>query len=278
LSSRLLLALASAALLVAAAPQRIISLSPNTTEILYGVGAFSKVIAVSQFCSYPPEVSKLPRVGAWQTTDVEKIVALHPDLVILTKAQEPFIADKLIAFSLASIAVPSETLADIYTAIHMIGKATGRKTEAAHLIADTRSSLDRIRNATTSLPRRTTLICVDRTPGTLSDLYVATPGSYLVELIDIAGGKSITAPQASGYGKLSQEALLTLNPEMIIDLAHGPNIGDRVLDAWKDMPDLRAVREKHIYPIYDPTVVHPSQLVVNTAQLFAKILHPEAAR
>jgi len=260
------------------APHRIASLSPSTTEILYGVGAFPRVVAVSQYCSYPPEVTKLPRIGGWQTSDIESIVAIHPDLVVLTKAQEPFIRDRLQAFGLHWIAVPSESLADVFTAIDMIGQATGNSQQSADLIRRTQASLNDIRSATKDLPRRSVLLSVSRTPGTLSDLYVATEGSYLIELVEIAGGRSVVAPARTGYGKISKEAILTLNPEVIIDLVTGSKskLAEHTTDVWNDLPELRAVREKHVYAVDDQFVPHPSQFVTHTAQIFERILHPEA--
>jgi iron complex transport system substrate-binding protein len=267
-------------LLAAATPKRIVSLSPSTTEILYGIGVFANVVAVSQFDTYPREVSRLPRVGGWQTTDVEKIVALHPDLVVLTKAQEPFIADKLTAFSVRFVGVPSDTLADVFAAIDVVGKATGRAKEAGDLIKKTRDSLDAVRVATRNVPHRSVLLVVNRTPGTLNDVYVATSGSFLIDLIDIAGGRSVAVPAKEGYGRLSKEAMLTLNPDIIIDLVHWKNaaLSERVGEAWNDLPELRAVRQKHIYPVDDEFIPHPSQFVAHTAEVFLRILHPEMKR
>lgn len=220
ISRRIVLLLISACLAAVAEskPQRIISLAPSTTEILYGVGAFPRVKAVSQYCSYPPEVSKLPRVGDWPTSSIERIVALRPDLVVLTEPQLPFVADRLRAFGLTYVAVPSASLNDIFVAITRLGKATGDEQQATALIARTRAALDAVRNATSHLPRRSVLLSVNRTPGTLSELYAATEGSYLIDLVNIAGGRCPVAPERTGYGKVSKEAILSLNPEIIIDL------------------------------------------------------------
>jgi iron complex transport system substrate-binding protein len=257
--------------------KRIVSLSPSTTEILYGVGAFPRVVGVSQYCTYPPEVAKLPRVGGWQTSDVEKILALHPDLVVLTDAQAPFISDRLSAFGIHFIAVPSKSLADVFSAIRSVGEATGNQAKAAILTRDMHASLDALRAKTERLPRRGVLLSVSRTPGTLSDLYVATTGSYLIDLVEIAGGQSVVEPAERGYGKISKEAILTLNPEIIIDLVHGSKarFGEHAADVWNDLPELRAVREKHVYPVDDPFIPHPSQFVTRTAEAFAHIIHPE---
>lgn len=271
------------ALLVAVAtgatpPRRIVSLSPNTTEILYGVGAFDRVVGVSQFCSYPPAAMKLPRVGGWDNSNIEKILALHPDLVVLADAQVPFIADKLHAFGLRSLAVPSRTLSDVFEAIAAIGAATGNERQAAELKLRTQAALDEVRERTRKLPRRTVLLCISRTPGELRDLYVATEGSYLAELIEIAGGHSIVAPAKVGYARINSEAILTLNPDLIIDVVHGSKgiFSEDLQEVWNDLPELRAVREKHIYPVDDDFIPHASQFVVETARLFARIIHPDA--
>src|SRR5262245_56130944 len=121
------------------APRRIISVSPNVTEILYGIGAFDRVVAVSDYCTYPPAVSKLPRVGGWQTSNVAKIAALRPDLVILTQAQGVFLEDKLQQLGIRTLLVPTQTLADVFEAIEQIGLATGNEASAKELVRRTRA-------------------------------------------------------------------------------------------------------------------------------------------
>ena len=272
-----LIACAAAWVYSAPSPQRIVSLSPNTTEILYGVGAFPQVVAVSQFCSYPPAALKLPRVGGWQTSDAEKIVGLRPDLVVLTRAQIPFIADKLQAFSLPTLPVPSDTLQDVFTAIQEIGAGTGHSSQASVLIAQTKASLAQLHRKASSLSTRTVLLVVSRTPGELTEMYVATQGSFLVELLHFAGGQSVAPSAPAGYLKLSKEALLSLNPEVIIDLVHtgGSRLGEHSSEVWNDLPELQAVRNKRVYELDDPSLVHPSQFVSHTAEVFARLLHPE---
>ncbi|MBV9267724.1 MAG: ABC transporter substrate-binding protein [Acidobacteriaceae bacterium] len=278
----LALAISAAALVIYAAgsaPERIVSLSPTTTEILYGIGAFPRVVGVSAYCSYPPEASKVPHVGGSQTNNIESILSVHPDLVVLTAMQKPFISDRLRQFGLRSLAVPSGTLADVFTAIQEIGAVTGDLRQAMDLIGRMHASLDSIRDATKALAHPSVLLCVSRTPGTLNELYVATPGSYLLELIEIAGGRSAAAPTPIGYAKFSQEAILTSNPDIIIDVTSHSNskLGGDPKEAWKDLPELRAVRDNHVYSLNDPFVVHPSQFITHTAELFEQILHPELA-
>jgi ABC-type Fe3+-hydroxamate transport system substrate-binding protein len=118
---------------------------------------------------------------------------------------------------------------------------------------------------------------VDRTPGTLRDLYVATQGSYLAELIEIAGGECVAAPQPAGYSKISKEAVVALAPDLIMDFVHGSTnrLGEDPVAVWGDLSLLRAVRERQVYPVRNEFVPHASQFVADTAELFAHIIHPE---
>jgi iron complex transport system substrate-binding protein len=259
-------------------PQRIVSLSPSTTEILYGIGAWPQVIAVSQFCTYPDDVKNKPRVNGWDKTNLEQVMALKPDFVIGVDAQEPFLKDKLTGLGVRSLFVKSQTLADIMESIKAIGRGTGREQEAAELSVKTQGEIDAVRKAIGDHPHPRVLCIVDRVPGTIRDLYTATKGSYLDELISIAGGDSIAPPGDHGYGKINKEAVLTLNPEVIIDMVQGSkgNFGEDPVAVWNELAEVRAVRDKRIYSMTDPSVIHPSQFVGHTAQVFAKALHPES--
>jgi iron complex transport system substrate-binding protein len=259
-------------------PQRIVSLSPSVTEILYGVGAWPQIIAVSQFCTYPDDVKNKPRVNGWDKTNLEQVMALKPDFVIGVDAQEPFLRDKLTGLGVRSLFLKSQTLADILASMAEIGRATGHEQEATDLAAKTRSEIDAVRKAVSDRPHPRVLCVVDRVPGTIRDLYTATRGSYLDELITIAGGESIAPVADRGYGKINKEAVLTLNPEVIIDMVQGSrgNLGEDPVAVWNELGEVRAVRDKRIYWMSDPSVIHPSQFVGHTAQVFAQALHPES--
>jgi iron complex transport system substrate-binding protein len=259
-------------------PQRIVSISPNVTEILYGVGAWPQVVAVSQYCSYPDDVKTKPRVSGWDTTNLEQLIALKPDLVIGVETQAPFLKDKLDQLDVRSLFVESQTLADVYTAMETIGKVTGHEQEATELVARTRQEIENIRRTVADRQHVTVLCVIGRLPGTIRELYTATHGSYLDELITMAGGESVAPPGERGWGKITKEAAVSLNPEVIIDVVQHTNgkLGEDPIAVWRELPEVRAVRNNRIYPIADQFVVHPSQFVAHTAQLFARAIHPEA--
>jgi ABC-type Fe3+-hydroxamate transport system substrate-binding protein len=260
-------------------PARIISLTPSTTEILYGVGAFERVVAVSDYCSYPPHVNSLPRVGGWNNPNMEQIASLRPDLVVFSDAQAQFVKDKVEAAGIKTLSVPSQTLEDAYKSIEMIGRATGDEEAARKLLEQTRMSVETIRLTTERLPKRRVLCVVDRVPGTLRDLYTAGGDSFIAQLIRIAGGEPVSPPTREGWGKMQKEAIVTLDPDVVLDLMMQKPAGglaEDTLAVWKELPTLRAVREGRIYPVRDETVLHPSQLVGDSARKFAELIHPEA--
>jgi len=283
----LLLAASVSSVEAQALPERIISLSPNLTEIIWGVGAFDRVVAVSEFCDFPPEVEKLPRVGGWQNTNLEKIASLRPDLVLLTEAQAPFVKHHLDGLGIPALVVRAQSIADIKSAIMQIGRALGRETEASRLVAGLDAELEEVRRLTAGLDRPRVLCVVDRLPGTLRDLYVATSGSFFSELVEIAGGEPLTPPANHQYTKISMEAMVSMDPEVILDIVQsasaptiiigtGAEIAEDPRAVWSELGDVQAVRNGRVYPMNDLSLVHPSQFVGRAARRFAEVIHPEA--
>ena len=270
---------ASASTASDARPQRIVSLSPSVTEILYGVGAFERVVAVSDYCEYPKEVARLPRVGGWNNPHLEQIVGLRPDLVVFAEAQAPFIKDKVEALGIKTLSVPSNTIADALAAIEQTGRAVGNEAEAQRLAAETRERLDAVRARTRDLPRRRVLVVVDRIPGTLRDIYTATRGSFISQVVEAAGGESIAPAAQTGWGKMQKEAIVALDPEIIIDLMMQPSESGAAEDAtlvWGELKQVKAVREGRVYTLRDAKLIHPSQFVADSARKIAELIHADA--
>jgi iron complex transport system substrate-binding protein len=258
-------------------PHRIVSLSPDLTEMLYGVGAFNRVVAVSNYDTYPPEATKLPHLGQLHNPSFEKLTALRPDLVVINNAQAPFLEDTLKELGLRVLKTSNRSVQEVYAAILAIGRATGNEGEAAALVAATREGLDRVARKTARLQKPRVVLIVDRTPGTLRDLYTATGGSYLAELVEMAGGQIVVPPVERGYTKLSKEDLLAADPDIILDFIHGPKsrfAGDPI-EAWLELPELKAVRAHRVRGVDEDFVPHASQRMVQTAELFVKLIHPE---
>jgi iron complex transport system substrate-binding protein len=275
---RFIFALLAAGVLAAAAgsPRRIVSVSPAITELLYGIGAFDRVVAVTEFCLYPPAARSLPKVGGWSTPSVERVASFRPDLVALSDAQAPFLKDQLEKLGSRIEVVKSQTIDDAFQAMAALGKATGNQRQAADLAAHTRTALEMVRRRAAPLPHPTVLCIVDRTPGTLRDLYAVTQGSFLAELIEIAGGKLVSGSTRAGYGRISKETVLAENPDIILDIlpASQSGTGPHPESAWGELPELQAVRRGQVHVVRDEFVPHDSQMIARTAALFAHLLHP----
>ncbi|MCU1258833.1 MAG: Vitamin transporter, B12-binding component BtuF [Bryobacterales bacterium] len=258
-------------------PQRIASLSPDLTEMLYGVGAFSRLVGVSNYDTYPPEVAKILHLGQLHNPSLEKLTAARPDLVIINNAQAQFLEETLKDLGLRVLKTSNRSIEEIYAAMIAIGHATGNDREAAKLVADTREGLDRVRRKTATLPRPRVVMIVNRTPGTLRDLSSATDGTYLADLVAIAGGQIAISRVPSGYVRLGKEDLLATNPDIILDYVNGPKstLSGDPMDAWRELPELKAVRERRVLGVSADYVPHASQRIVQTAELFARLIHPE---
>lgn len=258
-------------------PRRIISLSPNTTDILEGVGAFDRVVAVSDYCFYPPSVASLPRVGGWQNASLEEVAGLAPDLVVMAEVQAPFVERHLQALGIPTLVVPSQSLQDVFTAIDAVGRGVGRQQQARRLQDEVRAVLDRVAARTEGLPKPSVLCVVDRVPGTLRGLYAATRGSYLSRLIEIAGGRPIAPPATFNYGRIGKEAVVTLDPEVVIDMVQGAQgaLAEEPVGIWSELKQIRAVRRGRVHPVREMFVLHASQFVAQTAELFSQLIHPE---
>ncbi len=246
--------------------------------MLYGVGMFPCVVAVSDYDKFPAETAQLPHVGGWSNTNLEQVTQLRPTLVVMADAQAPFVKDKLDTLGLRTVVVPSRSVEDALAGIEQLGRALHREAEANQLLEATRAALEDVRSRTRDLPHPRVLCVVDRVPGTLRGLYTAAPGSFIAQLLEVAGAESIAPPAANGYGQISKEAVVTLNPDVIIDMVQG-DAGNRLAEdpkeVWRELAQVKAVRDGRIYPLRDTSVLHPSQFVADTARQFARLLHPD---
>jgi iron complex transport system substrate-binding protein len=259
-------------------PQRIVSVAPTVTEMLYGIGAFNRVVAVTEYCTYPPAAKALPKVGGWATPSIEKIAGFQPGLVAFTEIQAPFLDSPLKKLGIRTLIARSTTIQDAFNSMEALGNATGTERGAANLVAQVKASLDAVRRRAAGLPHPSVLCIIDRTPGTLRDLYAAIEGSFLAELIVIAGGSVVGGAARGGYGRISKEAVLTANPDIVLDLMPIQQPGASPELAWRDLPELKAVRRGSVHIVREEYAAHDSQLIAKTAVVFAQLLHPEVPK
>ena len=267
-----------------AAPQRIVSAAPSITEMLYALGLGDRVVGVTTYCHYPPAVRQKPKIGNYMNPNFETILSMRPDLVVVLK-EHGTLVEKLRGFNLPLLALQHNDLAGIFHSLESLGEAAGVPDRAAKRIAALETELAAIRRRTSELPRRGVMFVIGRTPATVEDLVVVGRGSFLNELIDIAGGRNIFEGALTHYPRIPREEVYARGPEVIIDMGDMGNTDDvtedhhlAVAELWKRMPGLPAVRTGRVYPVAEDIFVVPGPRVVEAARRFFAMIHPEAAR
>jgi iron complex transport system substrate-binding protein len=257
-------------------PHRIVSTSPSITETLFALGVGDRVVGVSQFCNYPPEVQKLPKVGSYIKPDAEAITRVNPDLVVVEKNSSA-LTERLNTLHLPFVEVPHSTLEDIFAEIQIIGKAARVQERSVSLIDQIKGSLDAIQAKAKATASPRVLVIVDRQQGTLNNLIAVGPGNYVSQILEIAGGTNVLArsgvPQ---YPRISLETVLRENPDVIIDISGTQETESArrasraaTLSLWGQYREMAAVRNNHVYAgTSDSLVVPGPRTPIATQRLF----------
>jgi iron complex transport system substrate-binding protein len=275
---RFLIACFAVAATLCAQPRRIVSTAPSLTETLFALGLGSSVAGVSQHCHYPPEAASRPKVGTYVNPNVEAIVALRPDLVVLQEAADQAAA-QLRRIGIATLELRHGNLDSVFATITDIGARCGVPDRAAKLNGEIRARLDAIRGRTSGRPRRSLVFIVGRSPGTLDNLIAVGKGSYLNELIEIAGGANALARTAMPYPKVSLESMIGVNPDVLVDMgdmAETLRVTEEhkrgVVALWSRYPALNAVQHGRVFAVASDIFVVPGPRVADAAEAFEKML------
>lgn len=272
------LALWLAASLWAAGPPRVVSTAPGFTETVYAMGAGASLVAVSEFCHYPPEVEKLPRVGTYLKPNVEAIARLKPDLVLLHAEQRQTVA-QLQSLGIRTLALRNTNLEETLTSMRQIGAAIGMEQAGVALQQRIRQRLAALEQKTAGKPRRTLLFIVGRTPGRLDGIVAVGRGSFLNELIHIAGGRNVLDDSPVTYPQISIESVIRLDPDVIVDMGDmsvtttvTPQQKAAVERMWKAQKGVRAAASGRAFAVAADIFVVPGPRVVDAAEAFARML------
>lgn len=257
-------------------PERIVSLSPNLTHIIYALGALDRVVGVTIYSDFPPRAQELPEVGGWVNPNFEAIVALRPDLVVLMRDQDTLFGEKIRDLGVKTLVTDSNnSVEDILNTITYIGGVLGKEAEARNVTSGIEASLGEIKRKTQGLPKKKILLVVGRNPGTLEDIYVIGRNNYINELIELAGGENSVENNRLSI-KITKEAMLTFDPDVIIEINHEQLDREKeILGTWSKLKQSRAVRNGEVYILPSTVLLHPSQTIVEGARVLTRILHPE---
>jgi iron complex transport system substrate-binding protein len=258
-------------------PQRIISLAPSNTEILFALGLGPQTIAVDDLSDYPAEAKSLPKAGgSGGTYNFEQIVALEPDLVLVAGLTPPEVIKQLEDLKLTVVVANTAetTFESIFADIALVGRITGRTPEAEQLTGAMRQRFEAIKaKAATATTKPRVYWELDATDA--AKPYTVGPGNFVNDLISMAGGANIFNDVDSAYPQVGLEQVAAANPEVIIlaDAAYGITV-ESVL-ARPGWSTIEAIQQKRVYPIDDNLVSRPGPRIVDGLEAVAKLVHPE---
>ena len=264
-----------------APPQRIVSLVPSVTETLFAIGAGPRVVGVSSFDHFPPEVQRLPRVGALMDPDVERILSLRPDLVVAYASQEDLLA-QLGRAGIRVFPYKHAGLADVRTTTEQLGDWLGLRPDADRVVAGIEAGLAGVRDRVRGLGRPKTMLVIGREPQSLRAISVSGGFGFLHDLLEVAGGANVFGDVKRESLNVSTETILARAPEVIVELHYNPApeaaAVARERSTWGALPAVPAVRDGRVALLYGGELVVPGPRVVVTAETLARAIHPEAYR
>lgn len=253
-------------------PQRVISLAPSITEIIFGLEQSHRLKGVTTYSDFPPEAENLPKVGSYVHLDLEKIVALKPDLCIAIKDGNPrVIAQRLETLKIPVYAVDPNNLDTVMITVLEIGNLLDAKEQANRLVSNMQGRIQKVKALVATTERR---------PGVFFQIGVSPivsvgTDTFIHELIVIAGGINLAAGSLP-YPRFSREQVLALSPEMIIitSMARGA-IFEEVKAEWEQWPNMPAVRNRRIFIEDSNFFDRPTPRLVDGLELLMRLIHPE---
>ncbi len=248
--------------------KRVVSISANTTETLFAVGAGDRVVGRSRYCDFPQAALALPIVGGYVDPNLEAVLALRPDLVVGARGPlGPGFVRALEEHGIATYFPDTERFDDIVTMIEGIGARTDHVDGAAQLVASMRARRDQIARAVASLPRPRVLLLFSSKP-----VSAAGNGSFPDEMLTLAGATNVV--QSGGrYPTLSLENVIALDPDVILRAEMG-SAAAPLDEPWSTV---RAVREKKVVVLEDETILRPGPRLFDGVATLARTVHPGLA-
>lgn len=254
---------------------RVISLAPSLTESIFAVGAGEKLVGVTSFCNYPEEAKKLPKIGDTMKPNLETIVALKPQLVLLsTDSQLESFLRQMEAQNIPAFVTGAKDFDDVLRILKLVGDLLDRPDEAEKLVQNLQSRVAdieaKVKNENHSDKPVRVFVQISHEP-----LYTIGKTSFLTDLVGRAGGESVTSGVETAYPNISRETALAAEPDAII-LSVDESMGSQNVapdDAFKNSP---AVKNHRVYQINGDLLTRPSPRTADLIEEIARALHPDA--
>ncbi len=253
-------------------PQRIVSLAPSITEILYFLGLGDRVVGVTQFSYYPPEAKLKPKVGSYIDLNVEKIISLAPDLVIGTAdGNQPGVVDLLEQAEIPVFIVNPRNIREVIDTIATIGRLSGLQEKASRLSMELTRRVDHIVEKTGSRIKPLVFLQINLRP-----IMTINKNTFLHDLIMMAGGMNMTEDEPITYPRISLEEVIRKKPEVIIisSMERGGRFEKARLE-WFEWTSIPAVKAGRVHLIDSDLIDRPSPRIIEGLEVMARLIHPE---
>lgn len=253
---------------------RIISLAPSTTEILFALGLNEEIIAVSSFCTYPPQAKNKEKVGTFSQPNIEKILFLKPDIIFCTGLEQAPAVAKLKQLKLNVFISDPKNIEELFQSILKIGELTRREKEAKALVDGMRMRIVKIISLVEKVPK-------EKRPKVFIEVWynpLTTVGkkSFINELIESAGGINIASDIQAAYGAMAQEAVLTRNPDCIILAYMGKTSPIKQVMGRPGWKNISAVKNERVYNDINPdALLRSGPRTVEALEALYKKLYPQ---
>lgn len=223
-------------------PVRVVSLVPGATQALYAIGAGDRVVGVSDFDDWPAAVRELPKIGGLVDPNLEAILGLRPDLAIVDPAHAA-LSRQLASAGIATYSYATADLAGVAGHLRRLGLAMGLETAGERAAVEFEDGLERVRAATSALPRPRVILAFGRRPGSFAELWINGGDGFLAEILEIAGGDNVFADVERPSFKAGLEAVLSRVPDIVIEAGEpGSEASARATRQWRSLPGFSEVR------------------------------------
>ncbi|MDI6727203.1 MAG: cobalamin-binding protein [Smithellaceae bacterium] len=253
-------------------PERIVSLAPNVTEILFALGLGGRVVGVTTFCNYPPEVSQITRIGGFVNPSLEAIVSLQPDLIIGTAdGNKRETVEQLERLNLPVYIINPSSLEGVFSSLIKIGDLTGQGKNAQKLVESQRKRLARVEEKTRGKDRPMVFLQIGLEP-----IVTAGKDTVFTELIELAGGRNVFDQARTRYPRLGIEAVIRERPEIIIVTSmEGAEDFSKARRFWRRWPGIPAVKNDRIFRIDPDMINRPSPRIIDALDILTDLFHPD---
>lgn len=258
-------------LYLAKPPARIVSLAPSITEMLFSLGLDEQIVGVTEFCDYPEAAKSKAKVG-YSNPSAEALIALQPELVLAPRDfLRPDLQAKLEQLKIPLFVLDAQTLEDILLQIHTLGKMFEKTSAANEVTQIMRQRLAEIRRKVETPPTRRVLYVLNSQP-----LISVGPGSFIHQMIGLAGGVNIAAQAGVAYPRLSMEAVLKLDPEVLIfPSGEVETVPRSEQQQWRRWDSLSAVKQQRFHEVSSNLLNRPGPRVIDALEQLAHAIHPE---